>query len=211
MLGPYALASTQLSIPGQAGYNSDLVPRYNLLLAHQLLQQAGYEKGFTLTMAIPESLFSEQAKVVSQLVSMLDRVNITLQPQWLSEQDYQLALDSCSSDLVLTRRQGDAGNTLSIARAMFLGEGEPITDESGPCKAYQNDKINQLILAGEQELDEEKRAKIIQYLEQQIYQEAVFVPLYWQRKIWALNQRIDIANVNRASPFPLFEQLQVLE
>jgi peptide/nickel transport system substrate-binding protein len=211
VLGPYALASTQLSIPGQAGYNADLLPRYNLLLAHQLLQQAGYEKGFKLTMAVPESLFGDQSKVVSQLVSMLDRVNISLQPQWLNEQDYQLALDSCSSDLVLTRRQGDAGNVLSIARAMFLSEGEPITDEGGPCKAYQNDKISQLILAGEQELDEEKRIKIIQYLEQQIYQEAVFVPLYWQRKIWALNQRIDIKNMNRASPFPLFEQLQILE
>ncbi|MDO6763045.1 ABC transporter substrate-binding protein [Agarivorans sp. 1_MG-2023] len=210
VLGPYALASTQLSIPGLPGYNKELLPRYNLLLAHQLLQQAGFEDGFTLTIAVPKQLFGEQSKVVPQLVSMLDRVNITLVPEWLDEQEYQANIENCASDVMLTRRQSDAGDVLSIARSMFI-EDTGTSPQMAGCLSYRNEKVTQLILAGEQELDEEKRDKIIQYLEQQLYQEAVFVPLYWQRKIWALNQRINIENMNRASPFPLFERLQVLD
>ncbi|MGY5452501.1 ABC transporter substrate-binding protein [Agarivorans sp. MS3-6] len=212
VLGSYTLVSTQLSIPGQPGYNPQLLPRYNLLLAHQLLQQAGYDKGFSITMAVPKLLFEDQAKVVSQLVTMLDRVNITLKPQWLDEAQYQQAIDSCASDLVLTRRQSDAGNVLSIARAIYLQEtdgGAPSSTTS--CAAYQNENVEQLILAAEQELDEVNRAEIIQRLELQLYQEAVFVPLYWQRKIWALNQRINLKSINRANPFPLFEHLKVLD
>ncbi|WP_432459809.1 MULTISPECIES: ABC transporter substrate-binding protein [unclassified Agarivorans] len=207
VLGPYTVASTQLSIPGQLGYNSNLVPRYNLQLAHQLLQQAGYAKGFQLSMAVPKWIFEDNAKVVQQLVTMLDRVNINLQPEWLDEQQYQQSIEHCSSDVILTRRQSDAGNVLSIARSMFLQDPESYAEPSR-CASYQSDKVEQLILAGEQELDEVKRAKIVQVLERQLYQEAVFVPLYWQRTIWAINQQVNFESINPASPVPLFEHLE---
>jgi len=210
-LGPYAMASTQLSIPGQAGYNEELLPRYNLLLAHQLLQQAGYAEGFSLSMAIPNSLFDEQSKVVSQLVSMLDRVNIRLVPSWLDEADYQANVSQCLSDLVLTRRQKDAGNVLSIARAMYLNDEQDEPKQATRCRVYQNEEVSELILAAEQELDGEQRAVIIRELEKVMYQQAAFVPLYWQRKIWATNRRLDINSLNRNSLFPLFEHLQILD
>ncbi len=210
-LGQYAMASTQLSIPGQPGYNEELLPRYNLLLAHQLLQQAGYEEGFSLTMAIPNSLFDEQSKMVSQLVSMLDRVNIRLIPSWLDEAEYQANQNQCLSDLILTRRQKDAGNVLSIARSMYLDDEQTEPKQASRCQVYQNEDVSALILAAEQELDDQQRALITRELEKVLYQQAAFVPLYWQRKIWATNRRIDIDSLNLHSPFPLFEHLQILD
>ncbi|WP_032081987.1 ABC transporter substrate-binding protein, partial [Vibrio fluvialis] len=72
----FATAAGQQSPKGYAGYNPELVPRYDLKKAKELMKEAGYEKGFTLTMIAPNNRYVNDAKVAQAASAMLSKIGI---------------------------------------------------------------------------------------------------------------------------------------
>ncbi len=59
----FATAAGQQSPTGYAGHDDALVPRYDLKKAKELMKEAGYEDGFTLTMMAPNNRYVNDAKL----------------------------------------------------------------------------------------------------------------------------------------------------
>ena len=66
----FATPAGQQGPKGYAGYVDDLQPRYDLKKAKQLMKEAGYEDGFSITMMAPNNRYVNDAKIAQAVASM---------------------------------------------------------------------------------------------------------------------------------------------
>ena len=74
---------------------------------------------------------------------------------------------------------------------------------------YSNPEVDRLTLASLTELDEKKRAEMLQRVEEILYNEAAFVPLHWQNLAWAARKGVHIEDVVNVMDFPYLGDLVV--
>ncbi|WP_354625071.1 ABC transporter substrate-binding protein [Psychromonas sp. MME2] len=72
----FATTAGQQGPAGYAGYDAALVPRYDLKKAKQLMKEAGYEKGFKLTMMAPNNRYVNDAQIAQAASAMLSKIGI---------------------------------------------------------------------------------------------------------------------------------------
>ena len=83
-----AMAAGQQSPKGYAGYNPDLTPRFDLEKAKQLMKEAGYEKGFEVTMIAPNNRYVNDEKIAEAVVGMLSKIGIKVNLKTMPKDQY---------------------------------------------------------------------------------------------------------------------------
>ena len=66
----------ELSLPGYAGYDPALGPRFDLDKAKALMAEAGYAGGFSVTMMAPNNRYIEDQRIAQAVAAMLAKINI---------------------------------------------------------------------------------------------------------------------------------------
>lgn len=66
----FATPAGQFSPEGYSGYNPDLVPRYDLERAQELMAEAGYEEGFSVDMIAPNNRYVNDAQIAQAVANM---------------------------------------------------------------------------------------------------------------------------------------------
>jgi peptide/nickel transport system substrate-binding protein len=73
----HASAAAQVPDPPTIGYNPDLRRlAYNPEMAKQLLKEAGYEKGFEITLSGPRDLYAHDKEIIEAVAKYLNKVGI---------------------------------------------------------------------------------------------------------------------------------------
>ena len=77
IMGGHASPAAQVPDPPTIGYNPDLrrLP-YNPEMAKQLLKEAGYDKGFEITLSGPKDLYAHDEKIIEAIARYLNKVGI---------------------------------------------------------------------------------------------------------------------------------------
>jgi peptide/nickel transport system substrate-binding protein len=77
IMGGHASRAAQAPDPPTIGYNPELTRLpYNPAMAKQLLKEAGYEKGFEITLSGPRDLYVHDEKIIEAVAAYLNRVGI---------------------------------------------------------------------------------------------------------------------------------------
>jgi peptide/nickel transport system substrate-binding protein len=135
--------------------------------AKQLMKDAGYEKGFPLTMTVQN--IPENVKVLQVLADQLKAINIEgkLQPldaatvvQQVAKGDFNAYSGNLPSML------GDPNDVMVVFR----------TGGSANTSKYSNPKIDALFDQQAKELDTAKRKAIVQQIEKMLLEDAVCIP-----------------------------------
>ena len=204
-----ATVAAQQSPKGYSGYNEKLTPRYDLKKARQLMKEAGYEKGFEVSMISPNDRYVNDARIAEAVVSMLSRINIKVNLKTMPKAQYWDAFDAQVADIQLigwhsdTEDSGNFTEYLAMCPNAETGYGQY---NSGN---YCNAKVDALTLACQTETDLEKRNAMLREIEQILYDEAAFVPLHWQDLSWASRKNLDIEKIVNVQDFPYFGDLVV--
>jgi peptide/nickel transport system substrate-binding protein len=69
--------------------------------------------------------------------------------------------------------------------------------------------VDELVIAAQSETDLAKRAKILQEVEQILYDDAAFVPFHWQNHAYGAKQNLMIKPILNSMNFPYFGDLVV--
>ena len=163
--GTLAKSSMATSI---LGYKEEGVYSYDVELAKQLMNEAGYADGFTYTMVVPT--MSSNVRTAEAVQSYLKEINITVNIEtydaatWLSmcrdgsadSSLYSLTVDTCDPNHNYMNLYADSGwNTVRT------------NDET----------VNKLLGEGRCELDEAKRLEIYAQVQDYIFEHAIEIPV----------------------------------
>ncbi|WP_047049740.1 ABC transporter substrate-binding protein [Vibrio mexicanus] len=204
-----ATAAAQQSPVGYAGYNEDLKPRFDLKKAKELMKEAGYEDGFTLTMMAPNNRYVNDDKIAQATAAMLSKIGIKVDLKTMPKAQYWPEFDKCAADMLMigwhpdTEDSGNFTEFLTMTRNAETGKGQY------NCGHYSNPEIDKLIEETNTMTDLAKRSELLKQVEATLYDEAAFVPLHWQDPSWAAKSNVEIGPIVNGMNFPYFGDLVV--
>ncbi|SDF96095.1 peptide/nickel transport system substrate-binding protein [Onishia taeanensis] len=207
----FATPAAQLSPAGYAGHNDELTPRYDVEKAKELMAEAGYEGGFSITMMAPNNRYVNDAKIAQAVAAMLARINVTVDLKTLPKAQYWGEFDDRAADMMMIGWHADTEDSANFYQ--YLTECPDPETGAGQYNAgnYCNPEIDALVAEANVEVDLEKRAEMLQAVEKALYDDAAFIPLHWQDLAWASAQNVDIEPIVNVMNFPYIGDLVIEE
>lgn len=207
----FATAAAQQGPKGYVGYKESLQPRYDLKKAKQLMKEAGYEKGFSITMMAPNNRYVNDAKIAQAVASMLSKINIKVDLKTMPKAQYWPEFDARAADMMMIGWHADTEDSANFTE--FLSACPNSETGAGQYNSgnYCNPEVDALIKQSGTETDPAKRAAQLQQVEQILFDDAAFVPLHWQNLAWAANKKVKIAPVLNVMNFPYLGDLVIEE
>lgn len=204
-----ATVAGQQSPKGYAGYNPQLVPRYDLDKAKKLMKEAGLEKGFECTMIAPNNRYVNDEKIAEAVVSMLAKINIKVNLRTMPKAQYWDEFDAQVADIQLIGWHSDTEDSGNFSEFLVMCPNKETGYGQYNSGNYCNPKIDELTLAAQSETDLDKRAKMLQEIEKILYDDAAFVPFHWQNHSYAGKKNVDIAPIVNTQNFPYLGDLVI--
>jgi len=205
----FATPAAQLSPKGYQGHNDTLKPRFDVDKARQLMKEAGYEDGFTVTMIAPNNRYVNDDKIAQAVAAMLARINIKVDLKTLPKAQYWPAFDARSAGIMMIGWHADTEDSANFFEFLTFC---PDTDTgAGQYNGgnYCNPEIDAIVKKANVETDLDKRAAMLQDVEKRLYDDAAFVPLHWQDLAWASKTNVKIEPVLNVMDFPYLGDLVV--
>jgi peptide/nickel transport system substrate-binding protein len=204
-----ATVAGQQSPKGYAGYNPQLVPRYDLDKAKKLMQEAGLEKGFECTMIAPNNRYVNDEKIAEAVVSMLAKINIKVNLRTMPKAQYWDEFDAQVADIQMIGWHSDTEDSGNFTEFLAMCPNKETGYGQYNSGNYCNPKVDELTLAAQSETDLEKRSKMLQEVEKILYDDAAFVPFHWQNHSYAGKKNIEIAPIVNTQNFPYLGDLVI--
>ncbi|EAS42776.1 ABC transporter substrate-binding protein [Photobacterium profundum] len=207
----FATAAGQQGPEGYAGYDDELVPRYDLKKAKELMKEAGYENGFTLTMMAPNNRYVNDAKVAQAAAAMLSKIGIKVDLKTLPKAQYWPEFDLCSADMMMIGWHSDTEDSANLSEFLTMTRNEDTGRGQYNCGHYSNAEVDKLVEGSNVETDPKKRAQMLQTVEATLYNDAAYVPLHWQSEAWGVKSNVHAAKIVNSMVMPYFGDLVVDE
>ncbi|BFM47852.1 ABC transporter substrate-binding protein [Marinomonas sp. THO17] len=207
ILRGYAAPAGQLSPDRFLGHVADLVPEYDLAKAKQLMQQAGYEQGFRVSMMAPNNRYTNDEKVAQAVAAMLAKINIKVDLKTLPKAQYFKEFDDRSADIMMLGWQSDTVDSNNLFEFIIACRDAQTGLGAYNASEYCNPSITNDIRQANQELNPERRLRLLQGIEKTLYQEAAVVPLYWQYLTWAAKDKVKIKDIVNDRNYPYIGDL----
>ena len=204
-----ATAAAQQSPVGDAGYNEELKPRYDVKKAKELMKEAGYEDGFTLTMMAPNNRYVNDAKIAQAAAAMLSKIGIKVDLKTMPKAQYWPEFDKCAADMMMIGWHPDTEDSANFSEFLTMTRDEATGKGQYNCGHYSNSEIDKVVLETNSETDLVKRSAMLKQVEAVLYDEAAFVPLHWQDPSWAAKSNVEIGPIINGMNFPYFGDLVV--
>ncbi|MCL9782901.1 ABC transporter substrate-binding protein [Vibrio sp. S4M6] len=205
----FATAAGQQGPKGYAGYDPNLVPRYDLKKAKQLMKEAGYENGLKLTMIAPNNRYVNDAKVAQASAAMLSKIGIKVDLKTMPKAQYWPEFDKCSADMLMIGWHSDTEDSANFSEFLTMTRDAKTGAGQYNCGHYSNPEVDKLVEASNVETDPEKRAEMLRKVEDILYKDAAFVPLHWQNLAWGTKSNVNIQPIVNAMNYPYFGDLVV--
>lgn len=205
----FATAAAQQSPKGYAGHVAALQPRYDINKAKQLMKDAGYEKGFSITMMAPNNRYVNDSKIAEAVASMLSKINIKVDLKTMPKAQYWPKFDERAADMMMIGWHSDTEDSSNFTEFLTMCPDKESGYGQYNSGNYCSKKIDKLILESQGETDEAKRAEILKMVEQTLYDEAAFVPLHWQDLAWAGRKGVELEPILNVMNFPFLGDLVI--
>jgi len=202
ILKGYATPAGQLSADRFLGHINDLQPEYDLARALELMKQAGYEKGFRISMMAPNNRYMNDEKVAQAITAMLARIHITVELKTLPKAQYFKEFDERSADMMMLGWQSDTMDSNNLFEFIVACPDAKTGLGAYNASEYCSHSIDDNIHQANREMNPERRLRLMQQIERTLYEDAAIVPLYWQSLIWAAKDKVKIQDIVNDQNYP---------
>ncbi|MCK7548950.1 ABC transporter substrate-binding protein [Marinobacter koreensis] len=205
----FATPAAQLSPKGYQGHNDSLKPRYDVAKAKELMKEAGYEDGFTITMMAPNNRYVNDDKIAQAVAAMLARINIKVDLKTLPKAQYWPEYDDRAADIMMIGWHADTEDSANFYEFLTMCPNKETGAGQYNAGNYCNPEIDAMVEKANVETDLDKRAALLQEVEKRLYDDAAFIPLHWQDLAWAAKKDVHIEPVLNVMNFPYLGDLVV--
>ena len=205
----FATPAAQLSPEGYQGHNANLQPRYDIERAQQLMAEAGYEEGFTVTMMAPNNRYVNDDKIAQAVAAMLARINIKVDLKTLPKAQYWPEYDARAADIMMIGWHADTEDSANFFEFLTMCPNTETGRGQYNAGNYCNEEADALVEQANVETDLDRRAELLQEVEQRLYDDAAFIPLHWQDLAWAARKNVKIEPIVNVMNFPYLGDLVI--
>lgn len=205
----FATVAAQNSPEGYLGYNSTLKPRYDLKKAKSLMKEAGYEKGFSVSMLAPNNRYVNDEKIAQAVAAMLAKINIKVNLKTVPKAQYWPEFDKRSADIMMIGWHADTEDSANFTEFLVACHNAEKGLGQYNSGQYCNKEVDALLVKANKETDSGKRAQLLQTIEKILYEDAAFVPLHFQNLAWASKNSVLIEPIVNVMNFPYLGDLVV--
>jgi peptide/nickel transport system substrate-binding protein len=199
----------QMSMEGYLGHVPTLKPQYDLKKAKELMKAAGYEKGFEISMIATNNRYINDAKIAEAVSNMLSKINIKVSLRTYPKAQYWTEFDKCAAGMQLIGWQSDTKDSGNYFEYLVQTKNAKTGTGQYNCGAYSNPAVDKLIVDSNQEMDQAKRAVMLQKIETTLMSDAAYLPLEWQNLSYASKKSLDITPIVNSLDFPYYGDLKV--
>ncbi|MBV7434647.1 ABC transporter substrate-binding protein [Cardiobacteriaceae bacterium TAE3-ERU3] len=212
ILRGYAEPAAQNSPQGYSGHNDSLEPRYDLEKAKQLMKEAGYEDGFTITMIAPNNRYVNDEKIAQAVVAMLAKINIKVNLTTMPKAQYWGEFAKCENGIQMLGWGSNTADSAYYSEYLTMTRDDDQGVGSYNCNGSSNAELDALIHKANTMQAGEERNALLHKVGQIEYDEALYVPLHWESLNWGYNNKIsNFPEVVNLKNFPLFQKVIVKE
>jgi peptide/nickel transport system substrate-binding protein len=205
----FGTTAAQMSPEGYLGYNPKLTPRFDLQEAKNLMKEAGYEDGFSVTMMAPNNRYVNDDKIAQAVAAMLSKINIKVDLQTMPKAQYWPLFDERAADIMMIGWHSDTEDSANFYEFLAMTPDSDSGMGAYNSGNYSSEFVDESTMMANMETDPATRAGMLQAIEERMYQEAGFIPLHWQNLAWAARKGVEIEWVVNAFNFPYLGDLVI--
>ncbi|MGE4552629.1 MAG: ABC transporter substrate-binding protein [Desulfovibrionaceae bacterium] len=204
-----AAPAGQLSPPGFAGHDPGLVPRYDLARARRLMAEAGWAKGFSVTMIAPNDRYICDEEIAQAFVTMMARIGIEVRLTTMPKAQYWPRFEAREADIQMIGWHADTEDSANFYEMLAMCPDARTGYGRYNSGGYCNPEVDRLTLAAQGEIDPHRRTALLRRVERLLYDDAAFIPLHWQYLSWAARKDLNAGRVVNVMDFPYFGDLRM--
>jgi len=192
----------QLVPPGFFGHDPSIkTPAQNFDAAKKLLADAGYPKGFQLTLHGSNGRYLNDAKLTQAIGQMFVRIGVATTVETLPRQIYATRGNEFGFSVGLFGWGTDTGEAASPLKSLIHTRDAKTGAGASNRGRYSNPKIDAVIDEALRTLDDKKREALLQEATRLSVEDAAIIPMYFQVNTWAT--RGNLTWVPRSDEFTL--------
>ncbi len=167
---------------------------FDLGKANALMKEAGFEKGFTMTLDTTNNRYVNDAAIAQGLAGMLARINITLNLNLMPRANFfgYIRVPSDKSSFIMSgwdTPSGDAGNMYSV---LMYSRGKKAGYGQANRGAFSNEAFDSWIDKADATADIKKRNEYLQEATRIAVQEIPMIPIHYEQDIYAAKKNVTV-------------------
>lgn len=207
----FGTVAAQQSPKGYVGHNPALAPRFDVAKAKSLMEEAGYGDGFSATMMCPNNRYVNDYKICEASAAMLAKIGIDIDLTTMPKAQYWPKFDERAADIMMIGWHSDTEDSANFNEFLTMTPDPETGRGQYNSGNYSNAEVDRLTTASLTETDPEKRAEMLQRVEEILYEEAAFIPFHWQDLAYGARKGVMIEDVVNVMNFPYLGDLVIKE
>lgn len=176
------------------GLNFREVYPFDLEKAKSLMKEAGYEKGFTMSLDATNNRYVNDQQIAQALAGMLAKIGVTVKMNLMPKSNFfgYIRVPSDKSSFIMSgwdTPSGDAGgmyNSMMYSRDKKKGYG------GANRGAYSSDEFDQWIEKADATPRVEERDKFLQEATKVAVRDIVLIPMHYEQDLYAVKSNVDL-------------------
>lgn len=176
----------QMVPEGFYGYNPGLKPdSYDPQRAREMLRQAGYPNGFSITIHGPNDRYINDEKIVQAIAQMLTRIGIRTKVETMPVSVFFSKANKREFSLFLTGNGGVTGESSSVLRTLLHSYDEAAGHGTMNRGRYHNKKFDSLLELAMKTIDDTKREQLLKTAMEVGINDLGLIPIHAEVYTWA--------------------------
>lgn len=206
----HASPAAQIPDPPTTGY-SDKIERleYDPERAKELLAEAGYEDGFTITLSAPNDRYVQDEQIASTIASYLSKVGIDVEVDAKPKSVYFEEVMNNELDFYLIG-WFDGSYDFGRSYSKLL---HTVEEETGygtfNGASYSDPVADQLYETSKKVVDPDLRASILQDLNRLAMERVAAIPLHYQEDTYAVHKDSNVEFTPRSDTWIVFKEMSL--
>ena len=194
IMGGFAYAADQYYPKAVNGFEEGLKrPAYDPEKAKALLKEAGYEKGFTVTLDSPNDRYINDEKIAQAVASSLAKIGVTVKVNAIPKATFFPKANDADSSFNLIGwacNDGD-GSAFLDANVHTYDQEKGYGRYNGG--RYSNEAVDALIEKSSKILDGKEREKLlIEIMHKALLEDQNIIPLHYQVDLYAVSNKVEM-------------------
>jgi peptide/nickel transport system substrate-binding protein len=174
---------------------------YDPAQAKKLLAEAGYPKGFQVTLSTTNDRYINDSQITQAVAQYLTQVGIKAEVDAMTRAIYFPRRAKKEFSIAIGGWGSGTGEAASFLRQWPPTPNEAKTIGGSNYGGYKNDQFDKVIREAISTLDDNKRASLLQEAGKIVVDDYAFIPLHFESGIWAFKSDLDVKG--RADQFML--------